>query len=180
MSDSLFISQGRLHAPHFIFVRGDGRYSDADLLRRFGLSSYRPTKSPRWRYAILGDDGQWTMIADDWLYTLWHMPSTRFALEALKWECDVFACSVGEDDESFDFVYYQGSRRVREYVVTDPYYRGGKVAKNKGKRLPGEAAAFRKTDGLRIVLGVAASLGIRTDYTEGDIRAYAPPECDKG
>ena len=65
MTESLFI-RGQLHAPYFIFVRGEGRYSDADLLRLFGLSHYRPTEAPLriGRYAILADDGPWTMIAD--------------------------------------------------------------------------------------------------------------------
>jgi hypothetical protein len=84
MASSLFID-GELHAPHFIFLRCAGQYSDAELLGRFGLPTYRPTKeAPRLgRYAILADDGEWTMIADDWYYTLWHMPSTRPTLAAL-------------------------------------------------------------------------------------------------
>ena len=45
------------------------------------------------------------MVADDWHYTLWHMPSTRPALQALGRGCDVFACSVGDCDRSFDFAY---------------------------------------------------------------------------
>src|SRR4051812_29631299 len=113
MSESLII-RGRLHAPYFIFVRGEGRYSDADLLRLFGLTAYRltnrPTKLPRRleRHVILADDGPWVMVADDWYYTLWHMPSTRPAIQALGQSCDVFACSVGDCDHSFDFVYYRG------------------------------------------------------------------------
>jgi hypothetical protein len=175
MTESLFI-RGRLHAPYFIFVRGEGRYSDADLLRLFGLSAYRPTKARRrgGHHAILADDATWTMVADDWCYTLWHMPSTRPALQALGQSCDVFACSVGDCDHSFDFVYYRGGRLVRRYVVEDPDFRGGRVVENMGEPLPGEAAAFGGSDELGIVLGVATSLGIRTDYAEGDVRVYAP------
>jgi hypothetical protein len=179
MNDSLII-RGRLHAPYFIFVRGEGIYSDADLLHLFGLSAYRstshPAKSPRRleRHAILADDGLWTMIADDWYYTLWHMPSTRPALQTLGQSCDVFACSVGDCDHSFDFVYYRGGRLVRRYVVEDPDFRGGHVVENTGEPLPGEVAAFGGSDEMGIVLGIASSLGIRTDYAEGDLRVYAP------
>lgn len=177
MTESLF-DCGRLHAPYFIFVRGEGKYSDSDLLRLFGLSSYRPTKLPRrlGRYAILAGDGPWTMIADDWYYTLWHMPSTRPALQELGRSCDVFAGSVGECDHSWDFVYYSGGHLVRRYVVADPDFRGGSVAENTGTPLCGETAAFAEEDELRIVLAVAASLGIRTDYTPQDIRLYAPSQ----
>jgi hypothetical protein len=175
MTDSLFVS-GRLHAPYFIFVRGQGRFSDTDILRLFGLSAYHPTKALRrlGRYAILADDGPWTMIADDWYYTLWHMPSTRPALEELGRNCDVFAGSVGDCDHSFDFVYYSGGRLERRYVVADPDFCGGSLVENTGTPLPGESAAFKEEDELGIVLGVAASLGIRTDYTGQDIRVYVP------
>lgn len=171
----LFV-HGELHSPYFIFLRCAGRHSDAELLHRFGLSRFRRTNAgPRFSsYVILADDGQWTLIADDWHYTLWHMPSTRPTLAALGEACDVFACSVGDCDLSFDFVYYHDSRLARRYVVEDPHFQGGAVVEDFGKPLPGESTAFKQSDHLKICLGIAASLGIKTDYTEGDIRVYAP------
>jgi hypothetical protein len=179
MISSLFI-HGQLHAPYFIFLRCAGKYSDTDLLHRFGLSTYRPTKVARrlGHYAILADDGEWTLIADDLYYTLWHMQSTPSVLAALGEGCDVFACSVGDCDCSYDFVYYRASHLVRKYVVADPDFRGGVVVENVGEPLPGESTAFKQSNELRIVLGIAASLGIKTDYTEQDIRIYAPLEPD--
>jgi hypothetical protein len=175
MLDSLFI-QGKLHSPYFIFVRAGDRWSDAHLLNHFGLSGYRPTQSLKHfsRYAVFADDGQWTMIADDRFYTLWHMPSTRPSLEALGMSYDVFACSVGDCDQSFDFVYYSGGRLIRRYVVADPDFSGGSVVENTGSPLPGETTALRETNELKQVLGIAASLGIRIDYTQRDIRVYSP------
>ena len=55
-----------------------------------------------------------------------------------------------------------------------PTFAGGSVVENMGELLTGEAVAFREPDGLAIVLAVAASLGIRTSYTEQDIRVCAP------
>jgi hypothetical protein len=176
MTHPLFVC-GQLHAPYFIFVRCAARCSDADVLRWFGLSTYCPTNSPRLhgRHAILADDGQWMMIADDWHYTLWHMPTTRPTLQKLARSYDVFAGSVGDCDDSFDFVYYQRGQLVRRYVVDDPDFRGGSVVEITGAQLLGEAAAFGETEQLKIVLSIAASLGIMTNYTEHDVRVYAPP-----
>jgi hypothetical protein len=170
-----YFSHGELHAPYFIFVGCAGEYPDADLLRHFGLS-YQPAASTerRDRYAILADDGLWTLLADDLYHTLWHMASTRPAIAALSKRFDIFACSVGDCDRSFDFVYYQGGRLVREYVVRDPDFRGGVVVVNRGEPLLGEAAAFEETDEMRIVLRIADSLGIRTDYAENELRVYSP------
>jgi hypothetical protein len=177
MAGSPLIVHGRLHAPYFIFLRCAGRYSDSDLLQNFGLADYRPRKGlPDFgRYAILAADGQWSLIADDWHYTLWHKPSTRPLLANLGETCELFACSVGECDRSFDFVYYRDARLVRRYVVADPHFQGGVVVENIGQPLPGESAAFQQSDELEIVLVIARSLGIPTDYSEHDLRIYSPP-----
>ena len=50
------------------------------------------------------------------------------------------------------------------------------MVENFGEPLPGELVAFREADELDIVLKVAASLGIRVDYTKRDIRVYKPPK----
>ena len=123
---------------------------------------------------IIANDNQWTLIADDWLYTLWHMPSTRPALISLAESCDVFACSVGDSDQGFDFVYYENSRLIRRYVVEQHYDHPKRVVEDIGVPLPGEASAFEQSDELKIVLAIASSLGIKTDYTEQDLRVYTP------
>jgi hypothetical protein len=68
---------------------------------------------------------------------------------------------------------------LRKYVVTDPNSRGGTVVENFGDPLPGESNAFKHSDQLRIVLEIATSLGIKTNYTEQEIRVYAAIERDK-
>lgn len=167
---------GKLYAPYYIFLRCAGEYADWDLLERFGLGGYKRVKSaPRMlRYAIIADDGTWTLLADDWFYTLWHKKTTRSTIEKLAEQHDIFACSVGDCDRSFDFVYYQDGRLVRKFVVADPNFRGGTVVENFGEPLPAEADAFKQNDELRIVLELAASLGIKTQYTEAQARIYGP------
>jgi hypothetical protein len=171
-----FFVHGKLHTPFYVFIRSAGAYSDADLLRHFGLSAYRRTTAPLQlgRYAILADDGPWTMIADDWYYTLWHTPSTRPAIAALGERHDVFACSVGDCDHSFDFDCYRDGRLARRYVVVDPDFQRGRVVENVGAPLPGEATAFALPGELQTVLEIARSLGIKTEYAEDELRVYAP------
>ena len=176
---SWLFPQHRLHAPYFIFLRCAGKYSDAELLAKFVLGAYRPATAetpPRGRYAVFADDGQWTLLADDWYYTLWQQPDARSTIEALANECDIFACSVGDCDRSFDFFYYRQSQLVRKYVVADPHCRGGTVVQNVGYPLPAEAAALQLEDETEIVLTIAASLGIKTNYTEQQVRIYVPTE----
>lgn len=180
MSASHLIN-GRLYSPYLICIRSEGYFSDADLLSLFGLHGYHPPADPdRFRrHALLVDAGAWTVLADDWYYTLWNMSETRPTIAALGESWDVFACSVGDTDRSFDFVYYQGSQLVRRYVVEDPHARGRVVVVDEGNPLPGEAAAFSATNGTERVLGVAQSLGIPTVYNEQDVRVYAPVEPDR-
>lgn len=172
----LFV-HGELQSYYFIFLKCSGKFSDAELLQQFGLSAHSRTNAfpSDCSYVLLADDGEWTLIADDWWYTLWHLPSTRTRIAAIGQTCDVFACSFGDCDRSFDFAYYHDSRLIRRYVVEDPHFQGGVVVENFGDPLPGEAAAFKEADQLKLVLGVAASLGIKTEYNEHDLRAYAGP-----
>ena len=171
---NLFYSPGLLHSPYFIFVRCSGKYSDADLLHRFGLTKYTRTgkilgSGP---YALISDDSTWTMLADDWRYTLWHMESTRPAIAKLARSFDTYACSVGDCDHSFDFLYHRDGRLVRKYVVEDPDFHGGRVVENIGGTLPGESDAFKHEDETRIVLSIATSLGIQVPCDESHVRIY--------
>jgi|SRR5579883_300607 len=184
MVDPDFILPGGLRFLHFICVRDAGCLSDTDLLHLFGLANYQPTQSPRRHgcYVLLAGDGEWKIVADDYFYTLCNMSSTRQAIHQLGQTFDVFAAWVGDADYSFDFVYYRDGRVERRYVVDDPSWGGGGAVEveNTGDPLPGEEAAFRETDDLRIAFALAASLGIRTSYTAQEIRAYVPPGSPRG
>jgi hypothetical protein len=178
MAEVRSLLRGELHVPHYIFMRCAGRVSDRALLDLFGLESYRPVAAARQynRYAILGDDGEWTLLADDWGYTLWNRNSTVQAVHQIAQSCDVFTCWVGDADCSFGFAYYRDGQAVRRYTVEDPnpHRPDRTVTENIGEPLPGEAAALRERDEVAVVLTIAASLGIRADYALRDVRVYAP------
>ncbi|MGY8769890.1 MAG: hypothetical protein ACKVH8_15845 [Pirellulales bacterium] len=151
---------------------------DSNLLERFRQQKYQRAKhAPKpGLYTVLADDGEWTMLADSWHYTLWHRNSTRIAIEELATMYDVFTCSVGDSDESFDFLYYENEILIRKFVVEDPNYNGGSVTENYGSPLPRESEILASnSDQLKMVLKIARSLGIKTDYTEDELRIYVSP-----
>jgi hypothetical protein len=177
---SMPATASELHVPYYIFLKCAGRCADADLLGRFGLANYRRVAAANSqqlrRHATFADAPPWTLLADDWYYTLWHSPTTRPALEELAEECDVFACSIGDCDRSFDFIYYKDRRLIRKYVVSDPHFRGRELVQNVGYPLPGESAALQHQDEAQVVQQIANNLGIRTRYAPSELRHYAPPE----
>ena len=98
---------------------------------------------------------------------------TRRALSKVAEQFDVFACSVGDSDESFDFIYYVGGSLIRKYTVADPHYDGGSVVEDVGEPLPAESNLLTSgKEKLAIVLGVAESLGINVDFRKADLRIY--------
>ena len=175
---NLFPMNNRLHAPYFIFMRCAGEYSDADLLAKFGIRKYKRVAEPPQHgpHATFFDSGDWTMLADDWYYTLWHMATTRPAIRRLSQFSDIYACSVGDCDHSFDFVYYQAGKLVRKYVVVaDIGTNNSNVVENTGKQLPGELEALKLDDQLETVLSISDALGIRGPTPEDELRFYACP-----
>jgi hypothetical protein len=169
------LDSGELHSAFFIFVRHPHPYSDAELLARFTLGSYRRASGVALlaRLAVISDDGAWTMLADDMRYTLWHMSTTRPAIEAVAKQHDVFACTEGDADRSFDFVYFKNGQLVRKYAVSSPLYSDRVVEHDFGVPLPGEAALLSK-DGNNIGLDLAGTLGIKTRFAVSDLRLYIP------
>ncbi len=167
---------GRLHSPFFIFIRQPHGYSDAEILTYFKLNSYkRSTESTSGgRHAVMCEAGDWTMLADDWYYTLWHMKTTRPAIKAMVEYHELYVCTEGDCDRSFDFAHYRKGRLVRKYGVSSPSYSNRVVVEDFGTPLPGEAALL-ENDGYNIGIELAATLGIKNRFTDDDLRVYVPP-----
>jgi len=116
------------------------------------------------------------MISDDGWYTLWHMRTTRRAIRKLARLHDIFSCTKGDCDRSFDYTYYRDGKLLREYVVHSPEFSDRKVSVDRGPMLLGEKDILDK-DGSNIGIDVAASLGIRTTFEADDLRIFVPA-CD--
>ena len=113
------IIKGYLHAPFFIFFGREPQLTDEQILAHFALATHqrRDPLPPSCTYAVIADLGDWTMLADDWLYQLWHLPTTRPAIESLGKGRPVFAWSIGDIDDSFEFSLYQDGKLTRHYSV---------------------------------------------------------------
>jgi hypothetical protein len=174
MTDQL-IHDGQLHSPFFIFVRQPHGLSDVQILALFALDAYERTSQPtrHGRHAIMSDGLGWTMLADDWYYTLWHLKTTRPAINELAKRNELYACTEGDCDRSFDFAHYKNGQLTREYVVRSPHFSDRQVVKNWGAPLPGEAGLLEK-DGHNIGIELAAKLGIKIRFTMDELRIYVP------
>lgn len=180
---TFLVFDGHVHTPYFIFVRHQGRLSDAELLARLGLTGFSRRRMPAGernrlgRGLLMANDAEWTHVMDNWRYQLWSMQDIRQRITRLATEHDVFTCSVGEADDSYDFEYHQGGRLVRKReVVPDRWPSTVKLETEIGDPLPIEATLWKEAgvrDELWILLQIAASLGIETRPEHLSFRYYS-------
>lgn len=180
---------GWVHAPYFIFVRQRGCLSDIELLARLGLRGpWRRRELPRyWWFGqqpgiLVANDAEWTHVMDNWLYRLWHMKDIRDRIARLGTECDVFTCSVGDADDSYDFEYRAQGRLVRKReVVPDRWPFTVMLETELGEPLPIEASLWTETGDrgdLELLMRMASSLGIETRADRLSFRYYSDEEDD--
>ena len=171
-----YTKSGSLFSPFFIFIRCAGDYSDADFLAQFGVrdSMRIPEPDHNDRFAAISDSYGWKMLADDWRYTLWHMPSTRPQLQKMAVFYDVLAGSIGDCDRSYELTYYQDGKLARHLVMEDSHLRGRGPTTDLGQALPGEFIPDDSVDPLMVILRVAEELGLDGHRKEAEIRFYGP------
>jgi len=137
-----FLKWGFLHTPFMIYVRSYNKLSDDDFMKVLGLRDYQkmspPLPSICW-HVVFANDSEWTHIADDFRYTLWHSPKTAEVIERYSKSYDIFRCSIGDIDESFEFEYYQNGNLIRKLVFEHDVFKNTKtVIVDIGTKLPGE------------------------------------------
>ncbi|MCB9762051.1 MAG: hypothetical protein H6741_00245 [Alphaproteobacteria bacterium] len=175
------LTHGTLHAPYFLFLRGDPPLEDRDLLRRLDMKEPQPhplgAHPGKGSWVYLGEQGDWFMIADDWFYTFWHRADRRQVLEALARRWELFALRWPDVDESYEFTWFRDGALRRERIVDSPHYTDRIVTVDVGEPLPCETPALYEADGAEIVWIVAASLGIPRRHRKDTLRVYTyrPP-----
>ena len=126
------------------------------------------------RYIVLYNAGEWTGIADDPGYSLYHLGATRHALAELVLDHEVFVCVEGDCDRSFEYQHFVNGALVRDYAVDSPLYSDRKLVRDVGVGSPSELKILQQ-DGDFVGLDVADLLGIPTRVTPEALRIYAPP-----
>jgi hypothetical protein len=173
-----YLIEGKIFSPHLVFIKYGNSFSDEELLSLLGLKSHIPMSNDEDAISslYLTDSNGWINIIDDWLYSLWYSSEFRTNVELLAKKYEVFWCSIGEADDSYDFSYYKNGLLQRKYVVEDPDYTKGHVTESIGQPLTAEAEALTKKDNLDKVLLIAKSIGINTDYQNLTPRKYGIPK----
>ena len=173
------ISDGQIHSPYFIFL--EGRLSDHEILRLLGLENFLPvelTAHRREREVCITEDNIWMHVADDWWYTLWYkgLPILE-RLHCQRPQASLFACSVGDSDDSFGFTLYAGGQLQRRLEVHDPNFnrKARTVKVNVGNRLSIEDEEREKGEPWAYVSHLARQLGVVFNHKPENTRCYAAP-----
>lgn len=180
----MFLQNKTFLSGFYIFIKIEVQAGDEEILELLELEDYELVKGEQERkenflgkrYVFLAEDGTWTHIMDDGYYTLWHDQKIRDTLEGIAKYFDVFHCSVGDSDNSFDFVYYKKGELIRAYGLDYPNYVEGKVARDIGTPLPIEAEALALKSPKEKVLTIAKSLGINIEHDLDAVRCYGRME----
>lgn len=170
------ITYGLPHAPYFIFLKGLTDKTDTEILELFDLGDHIET-------AIRNDlsdehciymsrDDSWVHLMDNYFYTHWHSKKFSMKVEELGKTYELFSCSAGDCDLSFDFKYYKNGVKIREYIVESPNYDNEILKVNFGEPLLGEREALQRVDHLERVIHIASSLGIELPTELKQIKCY--------
>lgn len=170
--------RGRLHSPHFLFLK-TVEIPVPRLLELLGYpDAVECSEPPAMPGVQLTRCSSWTHIADDWLYTLWHRRDRLSLYEALSREALLFTFAVGDTDQSYEFALYRDGVPLRRHVVISPRYSDRVVRESSGEPLAREDPWLLQSDGSDIGFELAASLGIEVDQSQRPLRCFSTPGAD--
>ncbi|MFT5618169.1 MAG: hypothetical protein ACI85I_001400 [Arenicella sp.] len=168
-------------APYFIFIKGINEMNDKDVLELLDLGKGNLVETTEAEDGEYLDDENctyiykcrnWVHIMDSWFYSLYHSQKLRSRIEELGKSYEIFTCSVGDSDRSFDFRYFKNGEKVREYIVDSPNYNDQIVRIDFGSALSSEKEALQKKDESDTVLHIAESLGVQLPKSAEGIKCY--------
>ena len=169
------ILNGQLHAPFFVFIRDWHVDDDQSALRIFGLEGYSSGRKVGAHdcYIALSKHGDWTRIADDWYYTLWHSQAFLGAVREIASSHEVFLFMVGDADYSFEIEHHKAGNLKRQFIYDQPPFGSGKVLSDVGDPFPQESKITLGEDPLPELWSIAASIGYPTTTQGRELHLYS-------
>lgn len=172
-----FLKNGEVHSPFFLFVRNEPVPSDSDILDAIGRRSYRPVAPDAIHHRphlAIGHTHEWTMVADDWLYTLWHAERQAKAIEAFARQVEeAFVCRWPDVDETFAFSLWRDGDCVRSYDLIQEGWTGPIRLEESGARLPIETEELALKSADERLGAICGALGYVAAEAIGTFRVYA-------
>ena len=162
-------------APFLIFIKGINHLSDNEVFKLLGVRSFEIIDSLEEKESslYLTRCQNWIHIMDNWLYNLYHKTSFKNRLDDIGKICDIFYCSIGDIDDSFDFTYFQDGKLRRKYVLNDTVPKNQVIEQNIGEVLPLEEEILSKEIDVQIkIVEIAKSVGIGINHKEENIICY--------
>jgi len=162
--------------PCYICIKGIAEKKDLEVLKLLQITSdiaqaYDELTTEDFEIFVSRDD-QWIHVIDNFFWMLNQSENVTKSIEALGVHYDIFTCSVGDADLSFDFKYFKNGKLRREYVVKSPNFNDEVISINFGIPLSGEKEGLQKKDQLDKVLFIAHSLGIDIPKDFEKLTAY--------
>lgn len=170
------VNQGIPHSPYFIFINGLSDKSDVEVLSLLELHTAEKVEHNESlmdkECIYISRDANWVHIMDNWFYSHWHSKELRQKIDELGKKQEIFTCSIGDCDLSFDFKYFAEGRKLREYIVQSPNFNNQIIMTDSGVPLPAENIGVKKKDPLDKVMYIARSLGIVLPGRKQEISCY--------
>lgn len=176
--ESKFIVKGRLHAPYFIYFKANRELSDQEILKTFELEGYELTgenDSYRKLTVHVATSPTWSLIADDFSYSLCHSEEIRELVKNLSNKYEVFTCFRGDCDYSYAFTRYKDGEIIRDYSFGGWTKERAQVEEDIGEPLPGEMGALEKENEYDVIFQVAMFQGINPKMNL-TARTYSKPK----
>jgi hypothetical protein len=161
MSEIIRLYKHHVFSPHFIFIKGITQLSNSEILKLLGIKLIDEITIEQYSDSedeiLITRIGEWVHVIDNWYYKLWASENVCNKIKQLGNDYELFECSTGDSDESFEFQHYKNGNLVREYKDED--YRGG-ITTNFGDKLPNEDDILKEGNILLLVMKLAQSIGV--------------------
>ena len=164
------------HSPFFIFINGLTKLNNIEILKFIGFDNVKEV----YNIDSLKDDNciylstseNWVNIMDNGAYELYYSKKFNDKITELSKTYNIFMCSVGECDKSFEFKFYNNSQLTRHLKVDSPKFDDQITAIDLGTPLKGEVPSNNIIDELEYVIKLANSLEIDIPTDSNKIKCY--------